>query len=572
MADVIKEVQNKVDIVDIVSEHVSLSKKGKNFWGLCPFHEDTNPSMSVSPEKQMFKCFVCGTAGGPIKFVSLIKNQPYVLALEELANKVGVDFKSKKNVKTYSEKQLRLFEINKEAMNFFQYSLSIEVGDKALEYVKSRGLSQEIIDNFSIGYAPSSGLKDFLIKKGYDEADLINLSLINSSGNDFFKDRLIFTIKDEDNNIVGFSGRDLSNKAQAKYINSSESEIFKKSTIIYNFSQVKNFLNKDKIIYINEGFMDVIAMSRAGIKNSVAIMGTSLTKEHLKTLSNFKIRLFLDSDKAGINATIKSIKILLENKISVEVVQNNTALDPDEILDKKGVEELIKISNNLISGIEFIFNMHKKQYGNTNIANVKKFVKTFKKYLILLDPIEQSFYIKKACKYLSIDEKSFSIPRNKNISSVTQQLQDNNKLLDTTKIKKPFKIDSIDDKHNWSYVVILSMLKKAEFRKVYKEKEKLLSIDNIITRIADYIANATNKSGRPTKEMIDKMQEIKKVEFPVETIEEFEAAMDSSHDKYLKDLSKELVHKINSKEYSEAEKAIFVNAHTKVQRKLKKYE
>ncbi|RTZ68614.1 MAG: DNA primase [Tenericutes bacterium] len=404
--------------------------------------------MSVSPEKQMFKCFVCGTAGGPIKFVSLIKNQPYVLALEELANKVGVDFKSKKNVKTYSEKQLRLFEINKEAMNFFQYSLSIEVGDKALEYVKSRGLSQEIIDNFSIGYAPSSGLKDFLIKKGYDEADLINLSLINSSGNDFFKDRLIFTIKDEDNNIVGFSGRDLSNKAQAKYINSSESEIFKKSTIIYNFSQVKNFLNKDKIIYINEGFMDVIAMSRAGIKNSVAIMGTSLTKEHLKTLSNFKIRLFLDSDKAGINATIKSIKILLENKISVEVVQNNTALDPDEILDKKGVEELIKISNNLISGIEFIFNMHKKQYGNTNIANVKKFVKTFKKYLILLDPIEQSFYIKKACKYLSIDEKSFSIPRNKNISSVTQQLQDNNKLLDTTKIKKPFKIDSIDDKHN----------------------------------------------------------------------------------------------------------------------------
>jgi len=413
MADVIQEVKNKVDIVDIVSEYISLSKKGKNFWGICPFHEDTNPSMSISPEKQLFKCFVCGTAGGPIKFLSLIKKVSYATALEELANKVGVEFKSRKRERIYSERELRLFEINKDAMNFFQYSLSLPEGENALKYIKSRGLSQEVIETFSIGYAPKSGLKDFLIKKGHDEADLINLSLINTQGKDFFWDRLIFTIKDEDNNIIGFSGRDLSNKAQAKYINSGESEIFKKSKVIYNFNQVKNFLNKDKLIYINEGFMDVIAMHRAGLRNSVALMGTSLTKEHIKVLSKFKIRLFLDSDKAGINATIKSVRILLENKINVEVVVNKTTLDPDEILSKNSVEELIKIANETISGIEFIFLLHKKQFGNNDISKVKKFIQSFSKYLKNLDLTERSFYINKASEYLSVDKDVFSFKTKK---------------------------------------------------------------------------------------------------------------------------------------------------------------
>ena len=505
------KIKNELDIVDIVSETVDLSKKGRNYWGICPFHEDSNPSMSVSPDKQLFKCFVCGTGGDLIKYNSLINKISFRESLTGLAKKIGIEVKSfaRKEV-TYSESDSKLIKVTEDAMLFFQYSLSTEEGQKALTYANKRHLNSSTREDFLIGYAPASGLANFLRKKGHDEATIINSSLLNQSGGDFFRDRLIFGIRNNDGKIVAFSARDLTGNAQAKYINSAETKIFSKSSVLYNFSSSKEQIRQSKEVYINEGFMDVIAMSRAGIKNSVAIMGTALTKPHLSSLRGNKVILMLDGDKAGIAATFKSIKLLLENNIDSYVVVNEEGLDPDEILEKHGVETLLEITKNRITALEFIYNLHKDKYKDITPETINDFLVSFSKYLKGQSQIVIDFYKNKLMKDLEVSNSVVD-------SAIVVEKQN----IKSTPIVKKKEVVHQKVARNYSYTLILSILKNAEFLDLSK-KTPIHFAEQILPSIVRYIDKFNHGNiEKPNMELKMKVQEIQEYDNFVNTSDEF---------------------------------------------------
>ena len=518
----IDKIKNEVDIVNVISSYIDLAKKGRNYWALCPFHEDSNPSMSISPEKQMYKCFVCGAGGGVFNFVSNYEKISFPESVRKVGLTIGVEVKvNQKAEYKYTDSQRDIIAVLKEANVFFKYSLSTKEGMKAKEYLKNRGLSTKIIDDFNIGYAPMKGLKQYLIKKGFDEALIINAGLITENDADFFRDRVIFAISNEHGDVVAFSARDLSGKSNAKYINSPESKLFSKSNTLYNYSNIKEVVKKTKQIYLNEGFMDVIAMTRGGFSNSAAIMGTALTKEHLTLLRGKKVTLMLDSDKAGINATIKSIKLLLENNIETMVVENKSDKDPDEILEAEGVEKLREVVSKEIEAVQFIFDIHKDMYPADSPKNIELFIKSFGKYLAYSSDIEKEFFINKIHILFGISVDII----NKNLGVVVKK----------TPYKKPYvkpqakptqvKREVVQER-NYSYELILSVLKNSKLAPTFKEKyfsKQILFIDPILMAVSSYIIEASEgKDSKPNKVAKAKVKEIVEYNKFVNSEDEFE--------------------------------------------------
>lgn len=568
---IITKIKNELDIVDIVSEHVDLSKKGKNYWGLCPFHEDSNPSMSVSPEKQLYKCFVCQNGGDLIKFTSEINNITFPKAISQLAKKIGIEYNLVENKgPKYTEKQQKFIDIHRDAMNFYQYSLSTEQGKKALDYILARGLNHNLIEVFSIGYAPEKGLKEYLVQKGHDEADIINASLETTNGSDFFKNRLIFGIKNNYGDIISFSARDLTGNAQAKYINSSETQLFSKNSILYNFSDAKETIKKEKQVYINEGFMDVIAMYRAGIRNSVAIMGTALTDNHARLLNGFKVNLMLDGDKAGISATIKSIKMLLKHDIETFVVKNMSNKDPDEIISSEGIESLIEVTNNKVEALEFIYELHKKKYSNITPTTALEFTKSFSRYLINSSLLQRDFYINKLSKDLGISkeviEENISSKRSEPQKEIYKREDENKGIVVSDSGKKPTK-----SKNN-TYKLIKSMIRNNNLIDLYKENKPYL-IDPILISLTNYMIDAYERKvvSKPSVELKVKFNEIDSYDDFVNTDNEF----------------KELIKRVTSESYEweiesnkvklkgitdESQKAQILQDNIKLKQELRKNE
>ena len=389
----VDEIAQKADIIEVVGEFVQLQKKGRNFWGLCPFHDDINPSMSVSPEKQMFNCFSCGHVGGIFKFVQDIKKIPFLEAVKFVADKYGLDFQVREKKTHYKDNQKEIIKSLNDARDYFRLAIESEMGKVAHDYAEQRGLNSSIREKFNIGYAPASGTKEFLIEhQSNDESVLINASLVNDIGKDFFKERLMFAIENEHGDVVAFSGRTLKNE-DAKYINSRETMVFNKSEILYNYKNALNEINRKKEVVIVEGFMDVIALHRAGIGNVVAIMGTALTEKHISKLRDKTVVLMFDGDKAGLNATIKSIKILIENKVAVKVVNNETNKDPDELL-KESSEKLIDVFENRMTGFEFIYRLHQKQF-KAEPEQIEQLINSLKKYMDYASDIERDFFAKR---------------------------------------------------------------------------------------------------------------------------------------------------------------------------------
>ncbi len=495
--NIFEQIKNASDIVSEVSVFVDLTKKGRNYWGICPFHDDTSPSMSVSPEKQFFKCFVCQVGGNVINFISNYEKISFVEAAKRLADKAGITFNSKKSVeKKYTEKQQKTIAALKEAMNFFQYSLSTTEGNEAMEYLKNRGITQKEIDAFSIGFAPNKGLISFLETKGYDRSLLINASLATENMSDFFRNRIIFGIKNEDGQVVGYSARTMNSNEKAKYINSAETKLFNKKEILYNFSNAEDFIRRNKEVIITEGFMDVIALAKADIFNVVAIMGTALTSEHVKFLKNKNIVLMLDSDSAGISATIKSIQRLIEYNNSIFVVENNSGLDPDELLKKHGKIELQKLTQKRIHALEFIFNKHLDKFGKDSPEKVEKFVKSFSKYLNNTSSTYKDFYINKLSETLKI-----------NTSTIKEHIKPAkiNNTKDALNKLKPVIIDNgvqkissnkTIDENKWAMKLLSAMMNKRSLIPIF-ERSHVNFIDPMLQVMGGYIVKL-NKGIKPT--------------------------------------------------------------------------
>lgn len=349
--DKIKEIRNSVDIVDVISDYLPLTAKGKNFFGVCPFHADHSPSMSVSREKQIYTCFSCGASGNVINFVMDYENIDFKEALKKLADKAGISFEIG-NIKKIPVKNQKLYEIFETSQKIYQNNLNSEVGIKAKQYLKDRDINNDIIKEFQIGLSIKENylLTNILKKKGYNDKELIDSGLVGNGDNglhDIYYNRIMFPLYDLNGKVVGYSGRIYDMKDTSKYINTKETAIFKKGELLYNYHKAKDEARKQGKIIVMEGFMDVIAAYKVGIKNVVATMGTAVTSNQANLLKRMakEIILCFDGDEAGAKATSSCIEELNKLGVTPKVVRLEENLDPDEYIKKYGSQFLNKIEN-----------------------------------------------------------------------------------------------------------------------------------------------------------------------------------------------------------------------------------
>ncbi|HDD0313267.1 TPA: DNA primase [Staphylococcus aureus] len=346
---IINEIKDKTDILDLVSEYVKLEKRGRNYIGLCPFHDEKTPSFTVSEDKQICHCFGCKKGGNVFQFTQEIKDISFVEAVKELGDRVNVAVdieatQSNSNVQIASD-DLQMIEMHELIQEFYYYALTKTVeGEQALTYLQERGFTDALIKERGIGFAPDSShfCHDFLQKKGYDielayEAGLLSRNEENFSYYDRFRNRIMFPLKNAQGRIVGYSGRTYTGQ-EPKYLNSPETPIFQKRKLLYNLDKTRKSIRKLDEIVLLEGFMDVIKSDTAGLKNVVATMGTQLSDEHItfirKLTSN--ITLMFDGDFAGSEATLKTGQHLLQQGLNVFVIQLPSGMDPDEYIGKYG--------------------------------------------------------------------------------------------------------------------------------------------------------------------------------------------------------------------------------------------
>ncbi|AEC46313.1 DNA primase [Mesomycoplasma hyorhinis] len=405
----IETIINQVNIFEVISNFINLSKKGNDFLGLCPFHEDSSPSLSVSVSKKIFKCFSCNVGGNVYYFVKRLNNWNDLKTLEYFEKTFNLNLNSSliaKNVKEFTPNEEKALKALEDAFLFFSLELKQNSPDYLKKYLLQRNLTKEIIDYFSLGYCPKSGIKEKLLKKGHDEAILLNYSLLSfENKTDIFQDRIIFTIKNSEGQIVGFSARKiLDSTLGPKYINSSANSLFVKSQILYNYSNAIQYANASKTLIICEGFMDVIAFFRDEVKNVVALMGTALTKDHISYLKPFEIILILDSDQAGIDASLKSISLLLENKISIKVLKRKLEKDPDQYFVTNGKGSLKLELDNTQDAIHWVYKKLSEKIVKNDLKTLDTFIYDFSKYL-------QHYSINFQNNFIEQAEKDFSIPK-----------------------------------------------------------------------------------------------------------------------------------------------------------------
>ncbi|AIO19007.1 DNA primase [Candidatus Izimaplasma bacterium HR1] len=381
----INEILSKTDIVDLIGEKVTLQKKGKGYFGLCPFHNEKTPSFSVEPERKIYNCFSCGEKGNAITFLQKTSNLSFVEAIEDLADRanVEIDLSNMKKVNPLS----RLYNINEEALNFYKLYLSnTKPGTVAKKYLEDRGISNEIIQSFEFGLAPAEFelLTKTLTSHGILVSDLYDLGLSKQSKKetfyDLFRERIIIPIKDEKGNTVAFSGRTYldKDKDSPKYINSPQTKVFTKSNILYNLHNALNAIRMNNRVVLFEGYMDVIAAHRAGIKESVASMGTSLTKEQVKLMKKYtnNVVICYDGDKPGIEATERAITLFANENMQVLIVNLEDGLDPDDYITKYGVEKLANfINDKSIDIVKFKYNMQLKSTDLKQMLDIERLKK-----------------------------------------------------------------------------------------------------------------------------------------------------------------------------------------------------
>ena len=343
--DIVEEVRTKNDIVDIVSGYVKLQKKGSNYFGLCPFHNEKSPSFSVSPSKQMYYCFGCGAGGNAITFLMEYENYSFPEALQVLADRAGVELPKEemtKEARAQADLRATLLEINKLAANYFYYQLKQPQGKLGYDYLTGRKLSDATILHFGLGFAnkTSDDLYRYLKSKGYKDEILKETGLVSieeRGTHDKFWNRVMFPIMDVNNRVIGFGGRVMGD-GTPKYLNSPETRLFDKSRNLYGLNYARS--SRKKYMLICEGYMDVIAMHQAGFTNAVASLGTAFTSQHAMLSKRYTDQVILtyDSDGAGVKAALRAIPILKEVGISCKVLNMKPYKDPDEFIKNMGAE------------------------------------------------------------------------------------------------------------------------------------------------------------------------------------------------------------------------------------------
>ena len=441
--DFINQVRSAVDIVDVISQYVSLEKKGKDYIGLCPFHQEKTPSFTVNEGKQFFKCFGCGKGGNVFKFLMYQENLTFPESVKKVADMANIPMP--KGVDTQSAPLSPLMKIYQDATEFYQHILiTTKVGERGLQYAKNRELDEDILRHFKIGYAPDNDsiLLTFLKQKGYAKDVLKKSGLFVESQDgrlfDRFRDRLMFPLADEAGRTIAFSGRRISDDPEiAKYVNSPETEIFTKSKLLYHLSEAKRAARSENHLILYEGYMDVIAAYKAGVKSGVASMGTSLTNEQVYILRriNSNVIINYDGDAPGLHATERAIDLF--NKVTgfnLGIIKLPENLDPDEYIKKYGKEKYQEKVKEAISSIDFLFDRLSSKYNIKNdrekLAYINDAVGIVAK---LSDPVATDMYLKSLAKKTDVTTESLraALIRERRKSRRVQQYQKQNTAYDS---------------------------------------------------------------------------------------------------------------------------------------------
>jgi DNA primase len=412
--EMIEKVIEANDIIDVISEYVELKKAGKEFKGLCPFHREKTPSFMVSQEKQVYHCFGCNASGNVVTFIMDIENLTFKEAIEFLADRVGITLEETVlTEREYQRKKLidEIYKVNKLATMYFYNKLFSEEGRQALTYIRKRGLTEATIKKFGIGYSPphGNGLLNFLKEKGYTESFLVKAGLLSQKNNryyDKFRNRVMFPIIDVKGNVIGFGGRSIDDSLP-KYLNTPETEVFKKSKTLFAINFAKK-TQQDKFIIV-EGYMDAISLHQAGIDCAVASLGTALTEDQARLIKRYKgnVVIAYDADEAGISAALRGLDILDELNLNIKVLTIPYGKDPDEFIKKEGVDAFNQLIENADSLIEFKAKVFRKNLDLDNpqdrIIYVKKIAKDIAK---LSDEVKREVYISSAAKVAQIPENA----------------------------------------------------------------------------------------------------------------------------------------------------------------------
>ena len=411
-----EEIKARLSIIDVLGEYIRLERAGANWRANCPFHNEKSPSFMVSEDKQIWHCFGCQKGGDVFGFVMEIEGLDFRGALELLAEKAGVELKKTNPVQAAQKnKTLDILEM---ATKFYQaHLLQTASGKKILEYLKDRGINDESIKNFRLGYAPNgwTNTLDFLIKNGFAEQEIAKTGLLvesqKSGGRRFydrFRDRIMFPIADVNGKIVGYSARVApgGDESQAKYVNTPETEVYHKSKILYGISRAKGEIRQQKSVLLVEGNMDVIAAHQAGIKNTVAVSGTALTEEHLNIIKRYtdNIKMCFDMDSAGEAATKKSLKLCFEKEINAQVVRLPSGKDAADLV--KNDPGALKVAvEGAQSAMEYLFANTFKKFDKEKVEDKKIITQELLEMIgYLANDVEKNHWLKKLAEELEIEE------------------------------------------------------------------------------------------------------------------------------------------------------------------------
>ena len=441
--DLVKDIRSKVDIVDIIGERIPLVARGKNLFGVCPFHDDSNPSMCVSREKQIYTCFSCHATGNVFTFLMNYEHIDFKTALKELGDKVGINTSSIK-VERKETKYDKLYEAYNLSVKYFQNNLSSMIGKTAKEYLKNRGINEDIIKEFEIGLSLDrrDDLTKLLSSKNYDLATLNRIGL-SSDDHDVYIDRIMFPLYDVAGQVVGFSGRIYKDIDMNKYLNTKETEIFKKGEMLYHYHIAREECRNKNSVIVMEGFMDVIRASTIGIRNTVALMGTALTEEQinlLKRLSN-NIILCLDGDNPGVEATLKIGDHLIKNGIEPKVIPLPNPEDPDSFIIKNGKDRFNNLLENALNFSDFKINKLKEKVNFKSDEETSNYINNvIEETAKLNDEIRQEVILKRLAKEFDIGYNTLDM----RLKALTSKKE--------VKNKKEIVIEKRKDNHKDKYI------------------------------------------------------------------------------------------------------------------------
>ncbi len=476
--EVINDIQSKANIVDIISAYVSLEKRGKNYFGLCPFHNDVNnPSFCVNEEKKIYTCFSCHKSGNVFGFIQERENVSFIEAVKIVGDKIGYELDIQIQETSKFERHFEAVEL---ANRFYQNNLKSADGKEARKYLTDRGINEEIIDEFEIGFAPKSNdtVTKLLLNKEFDENVLLESGLSNRSSNlyDTFRNRVTFPIHNDRGRVVGFSARIYQKIDEAKYINTRETPIFKKGEILFNYHRAQGEARKNKYLLVVEGQMDAIRIYASGIKNVVATMGTALTNDHINLLKklNVKIILCMDNDSAGEKATIANGEIISNANIPLGILRITGAKDPDEYLLNNSVEAFEDAIKNAITFFDFKLNYLKRDKNLKKVDDVSTYINQVLRELNKSsDDILVNLTINQLSEEYGIDK---NILLNKIIKVETKKV---------APIKDTYK-KTINKVQKYCEIIIYYMLNDIKYIKLYEQELSYLP-DDLYNEIANDI-------------------------------------------------------------------------------------